>query len=214
MRAVDGIHDLGGMDGFGPVEVEPNEPVFHAEWERRAAGTTFAFFMMGVVNGGQFRHSIERMDPAHYLGSSYYEHWATGVATRLLEVGKLTIDELEAKAGGRFPLSRPEQAATVEDPGPDVDAPRFGPGDAVRVRNVHPAGHTRCPRYIRGRRGTVIRNDKIASVPDVEAHTDGRRRKEPTYSVAFDAAELWGADGERGVTIHVDLWDSYLEPAL
>jgi nitrile hydratase subunit beta len=169
---------------------------------------------MGVVNGGQFRHSIERMDPAHYLGSSYYEHWATGVATRLLEVGKLTIDELEAKAGGRFPLSRPEQAATVEDPGPDVDAPRFGPGDAVRVRNVHPAGHTRCPRYIRGRRGTVIRNDKIASVPDVEAHTDGRRRKEPTYSVAFDAAELWGADGERGVTIHVDLWDSYLEPAL
>ena len=83
----------------------------------------------------------------------------------------------------------------------------------MRVRNVHPIGHTRCPRYIRGKAGTVVRNDVIASVPDIEAHAGSHRRNEPTYSVAFDAAELWGADGEPGVTIHVDLWDSYLEPA-
>ena len=89
--------------------------------------------------------------------------------------------------------------------------PRFGPGDHVRVRDWHPPGHTRCPRYVRGRAGTVVRVDGTYSVPDVEAHGTARRH-EPTYSVRFDAADLW-RDGQHGVSVHVDLWDNYLEPA-
>src|SRR5437762_14297584 len=98
------------MDGFGPVRVEPDEPVFHHDWERRALGATMATFAMGISNGGQFRHAIERMDPAHYLASSYYEHWLTAAATRLVETGRLTRDELEQRASGDFPLSRPTSA--------------------------------------------------------------------------------------------------------
>ena len=211
--AVDGIHDLGGMDGFGAVEVEPDEPVFHTEWERRAAGLTLSFFLTGLTNGGQFRHAIERMEPAHYLTSGYYEHWITAVATQLVEAGKVTAAELDTAAGGHFPLAEPERAAPADDLADDSSTPRFALGDKVRVRNFHPTGHTRCPRYIRGHAGQVVRLDGAASVPDFEAHTGGRRREQPTYSVAFDAAELWGEGGaEPGVTVHVDLWESYLEP--
>lgn len=211
---MDGIHDLGGMDGFGPVEVELDEPVFHEPWERQACGLTFASFAMGVSNGGQFRHSIERMDPAHYLGSSYYEHWLTGVTTRLVETGRLTLEEIEERAGGRFPLSRPvDPAAGGGAAGDDVTAPRFAVGDRVRVRQMHPHGHTRCPGYVRGKVGTVVRLDGVWSVPDVEAHHDQTRR-EPTYSVRFEAATLWGdGDAEPAAVVHVDLWDRYLEPA-
>jgi nitrile hydratase len=148
---VDGVHDLGGMQGFGPVDVEPDEPVFHEPWERRAALITFGSFLSGTSNGGQFRHSIERMDAAHYLESSYYEHWITGVATRMVEAGVLTVDELEERAGGRFPLAGPDRGVATDDPGPDVVAPRYVVGDHVRVHNWHPPGHTRCPRYVRGR---------------------------------------------------------------
>jgi len=163
------------------------------------------------ASGGEFRHSIERMEPGHYLTSSYYEHWLTAAATLAVEHGLVTGSELEARAGGRFPLSGPVLAPPVVDAGPDAGTPRFGVGDRVRVREWHPPGHTRCPRYVRGKAGTVVRLDGIYSVPDIEAHGTARRH-EPTYSVRFDAAELWG-DGQRGVRVHVDLWDSYLEPS-
>jgi nitrile hydratase len=99
----------------------------------------------------------------------------------------------------------------VVDAGPGVGTPRFAVGDRVRVREWHPPGHTRCPGYVRGKAGTVVRVDGLYSVPDIEAHGTARRN-EPTYSVRFDAAELW-RDGQRGVCVHVDLWDSYLEPS-
>src|SRR5437868_2107765 len=102
------------MQGFGPVEVEPDEPVFHEPWERRMFGLASAVFASGLANGGEFRHSIERMDPAHYLGSSYYEHWLTGIATLVVEKGVVSRDEL-----GSFPLSRRAAAVHVADPGPD-----------------------------------------------------------------------------------------------
>jgi len=174
-----------------------------------------AFALFWVVEdavdatGGELRHSIERMDPGHYLTASYYEHWLTGAATLAVEHGLVTRSELEARAGGRFPLSGPVLAPPVGGADPDVDEPRFGPGDRVRVREWHPPGHTRCPRYVRGKTGLVVRVDGIHSVPDIEAHGAAGRR-EPTYSVRFDAADLWG-DGQRGVWVHVDLWDSYLE---
>jgi nitrile hydratase len=168
---------------------------------------TFGTFLTGMSNGGESRHAIERMEPAHYLESSYYEHWITGVATRMVEAGVLTAEDLEERAGGAFPLSRPDRGMTTEDPGDDVVAPRYVVGEHVRVRNWHPPGHTRCPRYVRGRHGTVVRVDIVASVPDIEAHSPGRR-SEPTYSVRFESEELWG---ELGDPVHVDLWESYME---
>lgn len=209
---MDGIHDLGGMAGFGRVAVEPAEPVFHFAWERRALGVTMAAFAAGFNNGGQFRHSIERMDPLHYLGSRYYEHWITGVATRLVETGQVTAEELEQRAGGPFPLSRPVRPGPDPvDRDPDRRRPELTVGARVRVRDTHPSGHTRCPDYVRGRPGVVVRLDGDWSVPDLEAHSD-LVRLEPTCSVRFEASDLWG-DDQPGATVHVDLWARYLELA-
>jgi len=206
---VDGIHDLGGMQGFGAVAHSPAEPVFHDRWEAAARALMVVVTSAVEASGGEFRHSIERMDPGHYLTSGYYEHWLTAAATLAVEHGLVTGSELEARAGGRIPLSGPVLAPAVVDAGPDVCNPRFEARDRVRVREWHPSGHTRCPRYVRGKIGTVVRVDGIYSVPDVEAHGTARRY-EPTYSVRFEAQELW-RDGQRGVLVHVDLWDSYLE---
>jgi nitrile hydratase len=205
---VDGIHDLGGLDGFGAVEIEPDEPVFHDEWERRAFRFTAAAGRAADYSGGAFRHSIERMDPGHYLTSSYYEHWLTGVTTLLVEAGITTADELDHRAGGHFPLSRPDRG---DDPGwTEHTEPVFAVGDRIRVREWHPFGHTRAPRYVQGKRGVIVRCDGAHNLPDVEAHGP-RRVLDPTYSVRFTARELWGElAGERD-TVHVDLWERYLE---
>ncbi len=207
---MDGVHDLGGVAGFGPVEREAEEPVFHADWERRVFRLNGGVMLAGLVNGGRFRHSIERMDPGHYLTSSYYEHWLTGLTTLLVERGLVTRDELERRAGGRFPLSRPDRGVPPDEHGADRTAARFAVGDRVRVREWHPPGHTRAPRYVQGKRGVVVRGDGAFSVPDVEAHSDAKR-VEPTYSVRFDAAELWGGGATAGEVMHVDLWEGYLE---
>jgi len=206
---VDGIHDLAGMDGFGAVLHSSAEPVFHHRWEAAAWALMMLVTEAVEASGGEFRHSIERMEPGHYLTSSYYEHWLTAAATLAVEHGLVTHAELEARAGGRFPLSGPLLAPPVADGGADVGEPRFGVGDRVRVREWHSPGHTRCPRYVRGKAGTVVRVDGTHSVPDIEAHGTARRY-EPTYSVRFDATNLW-RDGQHGVVVHVDLWDSYLE---
>jgi nitrile hydratase len=198
------------MQGFGPVDAPPSEPVFHQGWERQAFKVNMAVLMGLGVGGGQFRHSIVRMDPAHYLSSSYYEHWLTGATTLAVESGKVDIADLETRAGGRFPISRPDRGrapATIEE---DRTEPRFAIGDRVRVREWHPPGHTRAPRYVQGKRGVIARFDGAHNVPDLEAHGGGKV-VDPTYSVRFTATELWGEGGERGATIHVDLWERYLE---
>ena len=134
---MDGIHDLGGMQGFGEVGHSPAEPVFHHRWE--AVARALLVVVAGAVkaSGGEFRHSIERMEPGHYLTSSYYEHWLTAAATLAVEHGLVARSELQAGAGGRFPLSGPVLAPPVADVGPDVETPRFGAGDRVRVREWH-----------------------------------------------------------------------------
>jgi nitrile hydratase beta subunit len=204
-------HDLGGAKGFGPVEVEREEPVFHAEWERRAFGITGTFMASGAANTSEFRHAIERMDPDWYLDSTYYEHWLTGLATLLVEKGVVSPEDLERTGVESFPLARPAapDAASV-DPAAAGTEP-FELGQAIRVREFDAPGHTRCPAYVRGRTGVVVRRDGSYSVPDVEAHTDARP-EEPTYSVRFDASELWGDEAEPGATVCVDLWHRYLEP--
>jgi nitrile hydratase beta subunit len=209
---MDGIHDLGGLDGFGPVEVERDEPVFHEAWERRTFRVSRAAGLGLRYSGGAFRHSIERMDPGHYLTSSYYEHWLTGISTLIVEAGLVSSEELDRRAGGRFPLSRADRGTVPSSPEQSRTDPRFAVGDRVRVRQWHPPGHTRAPRYVQGKQGVVVRIDGAHSVPDIEAHgTD--RVLEPTYSVRFTARELWGEGGADGEVVHVDLWDRYLEEA-
>ena len=225
---MNGIHDLGGMDGFGLIEVEVGEPVFHEPWERTVFGIAIAVFLARIGNAHAYRHAIERMDPKHYLGAPYYERMLTGVTTMLVERGVLDRAELEKRAGGAYPLGRPVHPAALahaEAPPPGSapsngkeaaptapPRPRFAVGDTVRVRNVETHGHTRCPRYVRGRCGVVVRVDRPFSLPDIEAHSDRVVRK-PTYAVRFAATELWSEDGGACETIHVDLWESYLEAA-
>jgi nitrile hydratase subunit beta len=211
---MDGIHDLGGMSGFGAVEIERDEPTFHERWEARA----FALNNLGVrglhaYNVHEYRHAVERMDPAHYLAASYYERWLTGMATLFVEKGVVTRDELEARAGGRFPLSRP--AAEVKEVTVAVDAataPRFAAGDSVLVRDMRPAGHTRLPRYVRGKRGVVVRLSRPFELPDLAGHALPAPA-EPTYHVEFEARELWREAAESRATVVVDLWQCYLEAA-
>lgn len=204
---MDGIHDLGGMDGFGPVVVERDEPVFHAPWEARVFGLLFGVTMH--TGAHLYRHAVERMDPAHYLSAPYYERMLTGILTLAVERGMVTAADLEAHAGGPVPLSRPVAADLVLPPD---SAERFAVGDAVVVRRFRPRGHTRCPHWVRGRRGVVVRVDPAFEVPDVAAHARPAP-SEPTYAVAFTARELWGDDAPADETIHVDLWARWLEPA-
>jgi nitrile hydratase len=208
---MDGAHDLGGRQGFGPVVVEPYKRHYHARWEAATRLLFRVILPQHLPNGsdGALRHAIERMDAVRYLTSSYYERWVTAAATLAVESGIVTHAELEERAGGPYPLSRPVTAETITNP--QTGLARFAVGDRVRVRGWHPRGHTRCPWYVRGHLGVVTRRDGAFSLPDVEAHSQ-HRVHEPTYSVRFDADELWN-DGQAGVTVNVDLWDSYLEPA-
>lgn len=206
---MDGIHDLGGMAGFGAVAHAATEAPFADDWERRAFSTTLALLAALRCPSSAFRHSIERMDPAHYLAASYYEHWLTGAATLAVEAGAVTREELERRAGGGFPLSQPALFTPPAPPPAGRTEPRFAVGDRVRVRDRHPSGHTRTPRYVRGKRGAVVRVDVTAPLPDLEAHGAGRVL-DPTYAVRFEAAELWGDEG-RGESVVVGVWEYDLQ---
>jgi nitrile hydratase len=209
---VDGIHDLGGMGGFGAIDVERDEPVFHESWEALA----FALNVLGIAhlrayNADEYRHAIERMDPAHYLAASYYERVLTGAATLLVEKGLVSRENLETRAGAPFPLAQPVAERPTAELPPQLEG-RFTVGDRVVVRDIHPAGHTRVPRYVRGRRGVVLHVAPKFSFPDASAHGQ-ERRSEHTYHVEFAASELWADAAEPDQTVVVDLWDAYLEPA-
>ncbi len=200
------------MAGFGTVEVERGEPRFHERWEATAfLLNLFSIGVLRIYNADAYRHAVERMQPAHYLEAPYYERMLTGVATLLVENGIVTHRELEARAGGHFPLSRPAADITkhsVVSP----SAARFAVGDQVTVRDIHPAGHTRVPRYVRGKRGEVIHVAPPFPFPDASAHgLPGRR--EPTYHVLFPAEGLWTDAAGSAESVVVDLWESYLEAA-
>jgi nitrile hydratase len=212
---VDGVHDLGGMQGFGAAYWPGSEEPTHADWELRA-------FVLALVTGPgsshAFRHTIERLDPVRYLDSTYYERWLYEAEQALVESGAITHGEVAAwesrLADGEDPPRRadPERAAKLvralqrRRPLEPADDPLFAVGDRVRVRRGRPAGHTRCPRYLRGARGTIARVQGLDGVPDVDNAVI-----EPVYAVAFDSRELWGDDVERHL-VHADLWERYLEP--
>ena len=208
---MDGIHDLGGLQGFGPVDHSPSEPVFAADWERDAVRVTLAVNIALGGNVARFRHSIERMDPSHYLTSSYYEHWLTGVSTLAIEAGLTSADDLASRAGGGCPLAHPVRGTAPAAPSANRRDARFAVGARVRVRELHSLAHTRAPRYVQGRRGVVTRVDGAYNFPDTEAHGGGQVL-DPTYSVCFSARELWGDGATDDGVVHVDLWEQYLEP--
>ena len=232
---MNGVHDLGGMHGFGPVEREPDEPVFHAPWEAVVVAIRRSRAIGRLFNIDEFRHSIERMEPAHYLGSSYYERWLDGLARVLVEKGVVTLKELEERAasfrarpegpaagsgqcprGARTPgdgdgLPSPLNFVPPSTTRTSSESPRYAPGDRVVTRSFHPSGHTRLPRYARGKPGVIHRLHGIHVFPDTNAHGLGER-PQPLYSVRFDARALWGESAEPNHQVHLDLWESYLRP--
>jgi nitrile hydratase beta subunit len=218
---MNGIHDMGGMHGMGPIKHDPNEPVFHEPWEGRAWGLQRAMGPYGRGRwGGTARYDLERTPPATYLRVSYYERWFLMLVNRLLRTELITAEEL---ASGKADPTRP---APMRLPAPDRPAsapasrvesrqkPAYKIGQHVRVRNLNPEGHTRQPRYTRGKVGTVVRYNGAFALQDTD--TNGiwlGGRVQEVYTVRFTARELWGANGSARDTIHVDLWEDYLERA-
>jgi len=211
---VNGVHDLGGMHGFGPVVAEPDEPVFHANWERRVFGLVAAISYPLGRNTDAFRFAIERMEPAEYLATSYYEHWLHAIETRLLESGLVTRAELgDACVVGD--AIREQHGSTSASP-KSAERPRmrarFRSGDKVVARNLNPAGHTRLPRYARGKPGVVTRDLGVFTFPDTNA-LDAGRKPQHCYTVRLRARDLWGIEARARDCVYVDLWEDYLSPA-
>lgn len=220
---MNGAHDMGGMEGFGPVNPEPEneEPVFHDTWEGRVFGINRSLGVFRLWNIDIGRHSRERQHPVDYLKHSYYENWLAGIETLLVESGLVTKEELRTgrqnspvPEGIRGRLLTAEMAGMlpirVSDYGRHLDAPAlFKPGDRVRTINSHPSGHTREPRYIRGHVGTIHEYYGAQIFPDlsVQGIDEGRH----LYSVRFEATELWGERAASQGAVYVDLWEPYLE---
>ncbi len=224
---MNGAHDLGGCHGLGEID-RTQQVNFAAPWERTVFALTLACGMLGRWNLDQSRFAREQMHPAHYLGSSYYEHWLFGLERLLQQTGLLDRSasppgtaEQPPPADGLPSAVRPEAIAALLRRGSPTTMqtaapPGFQPGDRARVKNFHPHGHTRAPRYIRGREGCVQACYGAHVFPDRHAAEDGVKQPAYLYSMRFDAAELWGADAvrEQGrCAVYVDVFEPYLEPA-
>ena len=216
---MNGAHDLGGMMGFGPINPEPNEPVFHHPWEAQMFGIECLFGGDGMPHDAT-RHQHEKIAPPRRLNLSYYQIWLTSLETRVLQSGVVTASELASgiNASGVAPDSDPLRAADVLSVfrlGAPYMRPagipaRFAVGDTVKTRNMHPSGHTRLPRYARGRVGIIERVNGYMVFPDSNAHGKG---EDPQwcYSVLFDGRELWGPESDPTLRVSLDLWEPYFE---
>ena len=219
---MNGIHDMGGMQGMGPVQHEKNEPVFHQRWEARAFAITRAMGGWGKWNLDAMRHQRELIDPAQYLTLSYYQRWVEAMIQFSVKAGLLTKVEADrakrAKGSAKqVPPLNAEQARTLVMKGVPairgVAAPqRFQAGQRVRARNMNPPGHTRLPRYARGKMGSIYRDHGVYLFPDANAHFLGENPQR-VYSVRFAARELWGEQASPRDSVYIDMWDAYLEPA-
>ena len=218
---MDGIHDMGGMDGFGPIPIKNKEPVFHATWEARVWAMNTALGAWGEWNIDAGRYTLEQLDPALYLSSSYYQRWLYRTENLLVDHGLVSREEIETPPANRNtnisrePLSLDDiltrQRNTRSARLNDEVAPRYHMGDQVRARNIHPKGHTRIPRYVRGRLGVIDRDHGVFIFPDTNAVFAGKRPQH-LYSVCFTAREIWGAEAVITDKVYVDMWDDYLEP--
>jgi nitrile hydratase beta subunit len=219
---MNGPQDLGGQMGFGAVAPEIDEPMFHAAWEKRALGVTLCAGAMGAWNIDESRHARESLHPADYYASSYYEIWIKALETLLKRHGFVSDNDLAA-GEAVDPAAVPKRVLTAENvpallaKGGPCDRPvaqpaMFRAGDAVRTRNFHPTGHTRLPRYARGKRGIVeaVRDGFV--FPDSNAHGRGENPQR-VYTVVFDGTEIWGEGADPTLSISIDAWESYLERA-
>ncbi len=217
---MNGAQDLGGMHGFGAVLHEPDEPPFHADWERRVLAITLAMGATGQWNIDMSRAARESLPPAQYWSSSYYEIWFEGLKKLLLAARLATVEEIEEGKSGTAlaPLARVlmrDQVAAVLSRGSPSDrqprdAARFALGDLVRARQINPPTHTRLPRYCRGKRGRIVAVHGTHSFPDTNALARGEQ-PQWLYTVRFDADELWGPD-TTAASVCVDCWEAYVEP--
>lgn len=216
------IHDLGGMHGFGRVEAERNEPPFHEKWEGRAAGILEVMTFPAGFTVDRFRYLRETLRPDLYLTQNYYEQWVYVAEQALFESGMISAEELARGKASPQSAKRDDamRAAAVWDfihdraqsDRPLAEAPHFAAGHRVRARNAQPDGHTRLPRYARGKIGTIVSHHGGHVLPDASAHCKGDAPQH-LYTVRFTARELWGEAANPRDTIHLDLWESYLEPA-
>lgn len=215
------IHDMGGMQGFGPIEAEPNEPPFHERWEGRvfAMQRAMGFTGLWTIDGG--RASLESLPPLDYLGSSYYRRWFLGLENRLLRYGLVDADEIAAgrslRAGANLP--RKLTAADVEKTmvrgefaRPTNQRARFKEGDRVRTKNINPVTHTRLPRYARAKIGMIEAIRGCHVFPDTAALGQGEH-PQWLYTVVFPARELWGEDADPRVKVSIEAFEPYLDPA-
>lgn len=223
---MNGVHDMGGLQGFGPVQAEPNEPLFHADWEKRALAITLAMGAAGQWNIDLSRAARESLPPAQYLGSSYYAIWIAALEKLMLERGLVDATELATATPGDTPAAplrvlRGEQVDAALAAGSPTErathAPaRFAIGDRVRARNLNPPGHTRLPRYVRGHLGTVTLIHGAHLFPDRHVSRPlppFDQAPEWLYTVVFDGQALWGDDADARSQVSVDAWEPYLEPA-
>lgn len=207
------------MTCFGSVNPELDEPVFHFDWERRVRGLV-GILINNRYNWDEFRFALERIEPAIYLSSSYYERWLTGLERYMIEQGVITIDELRSRTAGAAPKpglacdvgfddAKANMEFAIHDLN-DNENSNFGPGDTILVRNMNPCGHTRLPHYVRGKRGTIDRYLGMQTLPDTNAHRLGLFQQ-PVYSVKFKARDLWGERASELDSVYLDLWETYFE---
>jgi nitrile hydratase beta subunit len=212
---------MGGMHGMGPIQYEKDEPVFHAAWEGRVYAMNRAMGAWGKWNIDAWRHDIELLPPADYLRMTYYEKWLASLERRVVNYGFVTPRELAAghaapDAVKAVPALTPDLARRIDRGIPSSTDPSVVPlfhvGQQVRARNINPSGHTRLPRYARGKVGQIVRDHGVYSFPDTNAHYLGEKRQH-LYSVRFRARELWGEQASPRDSVYLDLWDNYLEHA-
>lgn len=217
---MNGVHDMGGMDGFGKVEPEANEPVFHAPWEGRVMAMVRALGANGGLNIDAQRFSRESLPPEVYLTSSYYQKWFYALENMMIERGLLGRDEVKAGRSlhespplkrGTFTLADVPRVAVRGSFAREASAPAiFKPGDRVRTKNINPPTHTRLPRYVRGHAGVVERINGCHVFPDSAAHGLGEN-PQWLYTVVFDARELWGDDADPTLKVSIEAFEPYLE---
>jgi nitrile hydratase subunit beta len=219
---MNGIHDMGGMQGFGPVQPEADEPVFHSRWEGRVYALRRLMNAWRRWNIDAGRYSIECLPPTEYLRTSYYEKWLASLVSLMVKKGLVTLREVKmghAESGTPKqtpPISAEGVLAMLAAGGPTArpaPAPaRFSASQPVRAKTVNPTGHTRLPRYVRGRLGMIERDHGAHVFPDSNAHFLGEQPQR-LYTVRFAARELWGPTAKPADAVYLDLWEEYLDPA-
>ena len=218
---MNGVQDMGGMDNFGPIDIEANEPIFHDSWERQMFSLVIALLPLGKFHVDEIRRLTELIPPAQYLSAKYYEKWLISTEQVLLEKNLLTEEELESGKADKNHVLNDVEAAPAEmiqfamtNPMPanlDLDIPaKFKSGDKILAKNINPLHHTRIPRYIRGKQGIVERDHGVFLLPDTNAH-GGPDKPQHVYTVRFEGRELWGEDAPAKDAVFIDLFDDYMD---